>query len=446
MMHPAAWSCPRVPGDLGIQDLTRRQVRPYDAGMHLGDVANADAAGWGKPLDGVRVLAAEQMQALPYATQLMARLGADVVKVEHPGTGETGRGSFPHMLDPGGRRVGATFLRNNLGKRSVAVDLKHPDGRELFLSLAPRFDVVCENFKAGTMDRLGLGYDDVAERHPGVIYLSLSGFGNVGGSPYRSRPAYASIVEAMSGIYEYRREPGRAPRANPVGALGDISSALFGTIGVLAALRHRERTGRGQRVDVAMLDAVMAMTDIVTNLWSMGVHGPVETEIRAIVDTFAAADGYFVLQAVRPQHFVALAEIIGRPEWNDDPRFAGSGWVDNAEEVRAAIEAWASSRTKLEAAAALSAAGLASGPCLTPAEVIADAHVAVRDMLVEVPRTDGIDEPILVPGNPVKMSAVAEGPETRVPWLGEHTDDVLATELGLGGADVAELRAGGVIG
>jgi len=414
--------------------------------MQLGDVANADAARWGKPLDGVRVLAAEQMQALPYATQLMARLGADVVKVEHPGTGETGRGSFPHMVDPDGRKIGATFLRNNLGKRSIAVDLKHPEGRELFLSLVPRFDVVCENFKAGTMDRLGLGYDVVAERHPGAVYLSLSGFGNVGDTPYRSRPAYASIVEAMSGIYEYRREPGRAPRANPVGALGDISSALFGTIGVLAALRHRERTGRGQRVDVAMLDAVMAMTDIVTNLWSMGVRRSVESEIKAIVDTFAARDGYFVLQAVRPQHFVALAEVIGRPEWNEDPHFtAQGGWVDNADEVRAAIEEWAASRTKLEAAAALSAAGLAAGPCLTPPEVIADPHVAARDMLVALPRTDGVDEPILVPGNPVKMSDVAEGPESRVPWLGEHTDEVLAAELGLGDAELAKLRAAGVI-
>ena len=415
--------------------------------MQLGDVANGQAAGFGTPLEGVRVLAAEQMQSLPYATQLLARLGAEVVKVEHPGRGESGRGSYPHMLDPDGRPVGATFLRNNLNKRSVALDLKHPEGRDLFLALVPRFDVVCENFKAGTMDRLGLGYDAVAERHPGAVYLSLSGFGSAAGSPYRSWPAYAAIVEAMSGIYEYRREPGRAPRANPVGALGDISSALFGTVGVLAALRQRDRTGQGQHVDVAMLDAVMAMTDIVTNLWSMGVHGSVEDEIGAIVDTFAAGDGHFVLQCVRPQHFIALAEVIGRPGWNDDPRFASpAGWVEHRDEVRAAIEAWAATRSRAEAAAALSAAGLAAGPCLTPAEVIADEHVAARDMLVAVPRTDGVDQPVLVPGNPVKLSRVAEGPETRVPWLGEHTDAVLAAELGLTDDDLARLRAEGAIG
>lgn len=415
--------------------------------MQLGDVANPEAGSYGKPLDGVRVLAAEQMQALPYATQLLARLGAEVVKVEHPATGESARGSYPHMLDPEGRRIGATFLRNNLGKRSAAIDLKHPEGRDLFLRLVPRFDVVCENFKAGTMDRLGLGYDVLAGRHPGVIHLSLSGFGNTVDTPYRSWPAYASIVEAMSGIYEYKREPGSRPRANPVGALGDISSALFGTIGVLAALRHRERTGDGQQIDVAMLDAMLAMTDIVTNLWSMGIHGTIEDEIGAIVDTFAAGDGHIVLQAVRPQHFTTLADVIGKPEWNDDPRFATSaGWIQNIDDVRAAIEAWATPLTKFEAAARLSAAGLAAGPCLTPPEVIDDPHVAARDMLVEVPRTDDVSDPVLVPGNPVKMSKVAEGPETRVPWLGEHTDETLRAELDLDPDEVARLRGTGAIG
>ncbi len=128
--------------------------------MRLGDIANADAVRYGKPLDGVRVLAAEQMQSLPYATQLLARLGAEVIKVEHPVNGESGRGSSPAMIDPEGRPVGATYLRNNLDKRSIGIDLRSPEGRDLFLSLVPRFDVIAENFKAGTMDRMGLGYGD----------------------------------------------------------------------------------------------------------------------------------------------------------------------------------------------------------------------------------------------------------------------------------------------
>lgn len=397
-----------------------------------------------KPLDGVRVLAAEQMQALPYATQLLARLGADVVKVEPPG-GESGRASQPSMKDPEGRTVGATFLRNNLGKRSVAIDLKSEGGRELFLQLAPRFDVVAENFKAGTMDRLGLGYDAVRAVHPKVIYVSVSGFGN-NGSPYGSWPAYASIVEAMSGIYDYTRRPGEPPRANPVGALGDISSALFATIGILAALRHRGVTGEGQQVDVAMLDATVAMTDIVTNLASLG-QPALPSPPPYILDTFRANDGWFVMQLVREHQFERLADTLGRPEWRDDPRLADrSGWGEHLEDViRPGIEEWAATRTKLEAAEALMAAGVAAGPCLASHEVIADPHLAARNMLVAMPRTDGIDDPVLIPGNPVKLSNVPEDDEDRVPWVGEHTHDVLREELGFDDAKLAALTETGII-
>jgi len=397
-----------------------------------------------KPLDGVRVLAAEQMQALPYATQLLARLGADVVKVEPP-AGESGRASQPSMTDPEGRTVGATFLRNNLGKRSVAIDLKSEAGRQLFLELAPRFDVVAENFKAGTMGRLGLGYDAVRAVHPKVIYVSVSGFGN-NGSPYGSWPAYASIVEAMSGIYDYTRRPGEPPRANPVGALGDISSALFATIGILAALRHRDLTGEGQQVDVAMLDATVAMTDIVTNLASLG-QPALPSPPPYILDTFRAKDGWFVMQLVREHQFERLADTLGRPEWRDDPRLADrSGWGEHLDDViRPGIEEWAATRTKLEAAEVLMAAGVAAGPCLASHEVIADPHLAARNMLVAMPRTDGVEEPVLIPGNPVKLSNVPEDEEDRVPWVGEHTQSVLREELGLDDEKLAALTEAGII-
>jgi crotonobetainyl-CoA:carnitine CoA-transferase CaiB-like acyl-CoA transferase len=413
--------------------------------MRLGATANADASEWGKPLDGVRVLAAEQMQALPYATQLLARLGADVVKVE-PIAGESGRGSQPSMRDPFGRDIGATFLRNNLGKRSVAIDLKSSEGRDLFLRLVPRFDVVAENFKAGTMERLGLGYDVIAAHHPPAIYVSVSGFGNRGDSPYADWPAYASIVEAMSGIYEYMRPADEAPRPNPVGALGDISSALFAAIGVLAALRHRDRTGKGQHLDVAMLDATVAMTDIVTNLSSLGVPR-VSRPQPFILDTFRAADGWFVMQLVREYQFERLARVVGRPEWLEDPRLATrAGWGAHLDDVlRPGIERWAATLTKVEATAALTAAGVAAGPCLDAAEVTADPHLAKRHMLVEMERIDGVGPPVVVPGNPVKLSAMAEGPETRVPWVGEHTAAVLREELGLDDAELARLAEAGVI-
>ena len=309
--------------------------------MQLGDIANADAAPNGKPLDGVRVLAAEQMQALPFATQLLARLGAEVVKVEHPALGGVGaRGAAPSMKDPQGRTVGATFLRNNLNKRSVGLDLKHPAGKELFIELAGRFDVVGENFKAGTMDRLGLGYEVLAARWPELVYVSVSGFGNLGDSPYRTWPAYAMVPEAMSGLYEYSRLGDEPPRVIPAGALGDISSALFAVIGVQAALRHRERTGRGQMVDIAMLDAMLAMGDVVTNFWSLGERSSVP---EVIVGSFRAADGWFAVQVAREHQFEALAELVGRHEWLTDERLATRrGWADHIEDVvRPAVEAWA---------------------------------------------------------------------------------------------------------
>jgi crotonobetainyl-CoA:carnitine CoA-transferase CaiB-like acyl-CoA transferase len=411
--------------------------------MRLGDVANEEALPYGKPLEGVRVLAAEQMQALPFGTQLMARMGADVVKVEPP-AGESGRAALPAMTDPNGQRCGATFLRNNLDKRSVGIDLKNPRGRELFLALVPHFDVVAENFKSGTMDRLGLGYADIAKVHPGAIYLSISGFGNAP-SPYSGWPAYAPVAEAMSGLYEYKREPGRPPMVGPAGALGDTATALFGVIGVLAALRHRDRTGEGQLVDVAMFDAMVAMADIVVNFHSMGYH-PQGTP-NLIMGGFEASDGWFIVQVGREHQFERLAKLIGHPEWLDDPRLATrQGWGEHIEDViRPGIEGWASTMTKLEACQELSAAGVAAGPCFDAPDVIADPHVADRNMLIEIPRTDAVTEPVLTVGNPIKMSKVAEGPDVRPPWTGEQTDDVLRAELALSDAELADLRAAGVI-
>ncbi len=414
--------------------------------MRLGEVGNPDAQRYGKPLDGVRVLAAEQMQALPFGTQLLARLGADVVKVEHPTQGESGRGALPAMTDPEGRSVGATFLRNNLSKRSVGIDLKHPEGRKLFLALVPHFDVIAENFKAGTMQRMGLGYDEVAAVHPGAIYVSVSGFGNTIASPYDEWLAYAPIAEAMSGIYAYKQQDDEPPMVGPAGALGDISSAMFAVIGVLAALRHRDHTGEGQYVDIAMLDATVAMTDLVTNFWSMGMRpdglGPL-----LVMDGFRASDGWFIVQVGREHQFERLAQLVGCPEWLDDPRFATrEGWRRHLEDtIRPAIEKWALDKTKLEACHVMNGAGIAAGPVNDAPDVIAAPHVAARNMLVEVPRTDDVAEPYLLPGNPVKLSKVAEGPETRVPWVGEHTDQVLRTELGLSDAELAALRADGVI-
>ncbi len=417
--------------------------------MRLGEIANAGVAGRGKPLDGIRVLSFEQMQALPFATQLLARLGAEVVKVESL-MGDLGRTSAPMVTDPWDRPVGATFLRNNLNKRSVCVNLKDERGRDLVLRLSAGFDVVAESLRPGAMRALRLAYEDFAAVDPAVIYASVSGFGPVAGngdgaSPYAGWPALAPIVEAMSGIYEMKRSGDEPPVVAPVGGLGDLGTALFATVGVLAALRDRDRTGEGQQVDVAMLDATIAMTDVVTNFWSMGMSGGDIGPL--ILDGFRARDGWFILQVARERQFAKLVDFIGHPEWASDPRFATrQGWVDHLDEVlRPAIEGWAASLTKLEACEALAAAGIAAGPCFSDEEVVHDPHVAARDMLVEMPRSDGVDQPVLAPGNPVRLSQVSRGPETRVPWLGEHTVEVLRKDLGLTDEQLDSLRAEGVV-
>jgi crotonobetainyl-CoA:carnitine CoA-transferase CaiB-like acyl-CoA transferase len=415
--------------------------------VKLGDIANQQAARYGKPLDGVRILAAEQMQSLPYATQLLARLGAEVVKVENPVTGDIGRGSLPAMTDATGQRMGCTFVRNNLGKKSIGIDLKSPRGRELFLSMVPRFDIVAENFKPGTMDKFGLGYADVAAVHPAVVYTSVSGFGNTVESEYRSWPAFAPVAEAMSGLYEITRRSDEPPVISPVGALGDTGSGLFAVIGILAALRHRDRTGEGQYVDIAMYDCMVSFADMVPNYWSMGMEVSGDNRAPLINHGFRCADGWFIVQVGRPHQFQRLCELIGRPEWLDDERLRdGVGWLAHLEDViRPGIERWAADRTKHEACDLLGTAGIAAGPLHSVHDVVADPHIARRNMLVEIPRADGVEQPALTPGNPVKLTKVAEGPETPPPTLGEHTEDVLRTELGLDADAVAALRADGVI-
>ena len=412
--------------------------------MKVGDITSPEHAVNGKPLDGIRVLAIEQMQSLPYATQLLARMGAEVVKIEHPVRGDLGRGSTPGVIDPEGRPVGGTYLRNNLNKRSVGMDLKNPMAIDLIRQMVPSFDVLAENLKPGTLAKIGLGYDDLAQLHPGLIYLSVSGFGNLGQSPYGHWPAYAPIAEAMGGLYAINRADGEDVKVSPVGALGDTGSGLYAVIGVLMAMRQRERHGHGQYVDIAMFDAMVAFGDMVPNYWSLGTDPRVPTSI--INDGFPIDSGELVIQIGREHQFERLCHLIGRPEWLEDERFSTrDGWRENLDEIRAALRAWAGNRTTIEAANDLADAGIAAAPVFEAPDVIDDPHVAARHMMVEIPRPDA-DTPVLTPGNPVKMSAVSEGPDTRPPWLGEHTDEVLAAELGLSEETLAQLRADGVIG
>ena len=419
--------------------------------MRLGEIRHPERASGPKPLAGVRILAVEQMQAMPYGTQLLSHLGAEVVKIEPPGRGDSGRAARPTITEPDGKSVGATFVRNNLNKRSVGVDIRRPEGSDLVLQLSRRFDVFAENSRAGWMAKHGLGYADLAAANPRIVYASISGFGNLEPSPYDGWAAYAPIAEAMAGTYEPTRADGAPPGVVVAGALGDNATALFCVIGILAALRQVEATGKGQHVDIAMYDAMIAMTDMVPFMWSVGEPRQAATAGQTgIVEAYAARDGHFVVAILREHQFRKLAEIVGEPGWLEDPRFATrEGWAQHRNDlVRPALERWASEYTKLEAARLLNEAGIAAGPSNNAADLRNDPHVAARNMLIEVPRHDRPDDhpPMLIHGNPIKLSGTAEGPVERFPMVGQHTDEVLTTELGLGAEELARLRADELIG
>ena len=400
----------------------------------------------GRPLDGLRILAVEQMQALPFATQLLGFLGAEVVKIEHPVHGDSGRGSKPALRDLDGREVGATYLRNNLNKRSIAIDLKQPEGIQLVKRLVPRFDVFGENFKPGNMQRLGLGYEALAQLHPSLVYLSVSGFGNLGESPYRERPAYAVVAEAMGGLYELMREPEDPTRLSSAGALGDIGSALFAGVGLLAALRERDRTGRGRHVDVAMFDSMISMLDIVPFMASMGIPRMSRSAVAGVFDVFACRDGRFVAQAGREHLLEYFAQAVGHPEWLEDPRFATrEGWTENLETVvRPAVESWAADKSMAEVCEILARAGVPTAPSYAAADIRSDPHVAAHEMLLEVERPDGAP-PLAIPGNPIKLNRAGPTPAERWPTLGQHSDEVLVEELDLSDAELAALRQKGIV-
>jgi len=409
--------------------------------MQLGEGANEGRGTGSLPLADVKILSAEQMISLPYMTQLLAMLGATVVKVEPPG-GEPGRASVPFFVAADGTRHGATFARANFNKASLVIDLKQQEGRELFLQLAPKFDVIAENMRPGVMDRLGLGYEAVSAAAPESVYLSVSGFGSLDPSPYREWPAYAPVVEAMSGLYEMGREPDARLKTNIAGALGDVATAIFAAVGVLAALRRRDQTGAGERVDVAMLDSMIAINDMYAQMWSLGTT--VNGRRAGVMGSFRAADGDFIMAALREHQLERLARLMGRPDWLTDPQLATRrDWYTRTDDlIRPAVEAWASAKSKLQAAQVLAENGIAAGPSFTPADLADDEHVRMRNMLVEV---EGRDGTMRVSGNPVKFSRSGDGPVRRFPDVGADTDAVLALHLGLSQEELAGLHRRRVI-
>jgi len=378
------------------------------------------------PLAGITVVDLTRVLAGPFATMVLHDLGARVVKVERAGPGDDARGFGPFVA---GRS--AYFTSLNCGKESIALDLEAAADRAVLDRLLERADVVVENFRPGTMDRLGFGWDVLHVRHPRLIYAAVSGFGRTG--PYSARPAYDMVVQGMGGVMSITGEDGGDPTR--VGAsIGDITAGLFLVAGINAALYHRSLTGEGMLVDVGMLDAQVAILEnAIARYTALGeVPGPIGSRHPSITP-FAAlhtADGEVVVAAGNDKLFAALCEVVGRPELAADPRFADNqARCAHVHALHELLEQALAARTTGEWLDALEAAGIPCGPVNDVAAVVADPHVRARHMIVD------IDDPRVAPlraaGNPVKLSGY---PDLEVrppaPDLDQHRS-VLLAELDL---------------
>ena len=369
------------------------------------------------PLAGVTILDLTRVLAGPYATLLLADLGARVIKVERPGVGDDARRIGPFV---GGRS--AYFESVNRGKQSIALDLRDPGDREVFEKLLARSDVLVENFRPGALERLGYGWDTLHERFPRLVHAATSGFGQTG--PYAQRPAYDLVVQALGGLMSVTGQPGGPPTR--VGtSIGDLAAGLFTALGVAAALLHRERTGEAIQVDVAMLDCQVALLEnALARLLATGeTPGPLGARHPSITpfDAFRTADGHVVIAAGHDALFATACEVLGRAELARDPRFATNELRTRHETaLKAELEGALGRDSTQHWLAKLSAAGIPCAPIQNVAQVLADPQVAARNMIVELaepgdaPRgvagTEAGPPRLRTAGNPIKLSAFPDPP------------------------------------
>jgi len=375
-------------------------------------------------LGGLRVLEFGGTVSSAYCGKLLADLGAEVIKIEPPGGEETRR--HPPMV----RGQSVYFSVYNRGKKSVCLDLRNAQGKEVFAALVPKADIVLENFRPGVMAAMGFAYERLRELNPGIILTSVSGFGQYG--PYRDRPAFDSLGQAMGGLMTLTGQT----EGHPVGtatSLVDRYTSLHATIGTLAALRHRERTGEGQVVDVCLLDSALTMVEIPTSYYlATGQEGG-----EGGRPPYRAKDGWVVIAAAGRDMAARLMKMVGGPA--DDTPLAGSS---PGGDRRAKIEAWCAAHTVEELCAALFEAGIPVAPVRTIPEVAKDPHLWEREMLVKM--DDAVAGEMYVPGPTIKLSKTPArvGP---VPTPGQHTDEVLARLIAYDRAAIDALRHAGAI-
>jgi len=400
--------------------------------------ARTDLSG---PLAGVRVLEATTTWAGPMCGRLLGDFGAEVIKVEAR-EGEVGRRVQPFLpkTEP---PVSFLYATANCNKRGLTLDIRSDEGRALFLRLAAQSDVVVENFRPGTMERLGLGYRDVRAVRPDVIYVSISGFGQYG--PDAERVGYDPIAQAAGGFISLNGDPQGEPVKAPTFIADDLGG-LHAALATLAALRHRDQCGEGQRIDISLLDAMLFQSNGYLTLGAMGVDLPRlgnEYRVAAPARIFACRDGKLMAGVLLDRHWQKLAAVIGQPELADDPRFASvEARLQHRREVDEVVAAWMARCSVDEAYAALRKADLPVSPIRTYAEAARDPHVREREMLQEVAQLDGSIAPITGPA--AKFSRTPLRVRRGAPALGGQTDQILA-ELGVSEQEIAGLRDRGVI-
>ncbi|MBK6006334.1 CoA transferase [Ramlibacter ginsenosidimutans] len=394
------------------------------------------------PLSGVRVLDISQVMAGPYACMLLGDLGADVIKVEPPGTGDQTRGSMGFKMK-GADSLG--FLNMNRNKRSITLDLKTEAGKQVLKTLAQDADILVENYRPGALRRLGLGYDVLKDINPRLVYTSISGFGQTG--PWADRPGFDLMAQAMSGVMSVTGYPDSPPVKAGV-PVADIGCALFAIYATLAAYIGAKNTGQGQYVDAALFDTAMAFSVWDTCDW-WGTGKPPQplgtsNKMTAPYQAMACADGHFVMGANNQKLWVQLCKLMNREELVEDPRFTTiSQRLAHRAELQEELEKSFRAHGKDYWVETLLANGIPAGPILSYPEAFGSEHAKVRGMRME------IDHPVegKVPniGFAVKLSGTPQQVRRHPPLLGEHTEEVLA-EAGLDGARIAQLREEGAFG
>lgn len=393
------------------------------------------------PLEGIRVLDFTWALAGPFATMQLADLGAEVVKVEYPETHEKERGFGPYADG-----ISTFFFSPNRGKKGIAIDLKAPEGKDLVKRLARQADVVTENFRPGTMDRLGLGYRALREVNPRLIYAALSGFGQTG--PYSSMAAVDAVAQAMGGTMSLNGEKGGPPMRVGV-SIGDMVGGLYLAVGILAALRARDITGEGQMLDVALMEAQMALCENAIVRHSAFNEHPTRQGSRhallAPFGPFPTRDGWIVIANVK--EWELFCALLGRDDMAMDERFATNrARLENIDLLEEQLCGALAQKTTDEWFALLEPANVcAIGKVNTIADLFHDPHVAARNMLVDIPMPYGKAGTLTLPNSPIHLSATPTTVGRPMPEHGGNTAEVLSQWIGMPEGEIAALRARGVI-